>query len=317
MPRNLPRVVLAGHTRADRQKARQGIQLRDFTITAATKHRYLTAVTKLLPYLEASPQLDDIDSVLCEYIEAQWARGESLNMIADGLSGLHFFWPELRGTLRNAWRMFKSWRRVEAPCRAPPMTIQIARALVALAVEREDISFAAMIVLGYHALLRTGELLELQFQDLELSLECGVVSLKGSKSGIRMGSEEAVALRDSLTLQVLDTLVALRDPWPGDRLWPHAPQTFRKVFASYMARLGIESLALKPYSMRRGGATFLLQCGLPMEAILVRGRWKSLSVARLYLQDGLAQVPALRLPVDLADRLASLARATPSTAFRP
>lgn len=114
MPRNLPRVVLAGNSAADRRRARHGIRLRDFTIAPATKRRYEAAVSRLLPYLESQPQLDEVDSVLCDYIEAQWARGESINVIADGL---HFFWPELRGMLRNAWHMFKSWRRVEAPSR--------------------------------------------------------------------------------------------------------------------------------------------------------------------------------------------------------
>lgn len=52
---------------------------------------------------------------------------------------------------------------------------------------------------------------------------------------------------------------------------------------------------MKPYSMRRGGATYLLQAGVPVETILVRGRWRSIAVARLYLEDGLAQLPSLRL----------------------
>ena len=33
-----------------------------------------------------------------------------------------------------------------------------------------------------------------------------------------------------------------------------------------------------------------------MDTILLSGRWKSLAVARLYLQDGLAMLPTLRVP---------------------
>ena len=36
------------------------------------------AVSRPLPFLESQPDLSDIDAVLCEYIELQWARGESL-----------------------------------------------------------------------------------------------------------------------------------------------------------------------------------------------------------------------------------------------
>lgn len=55
----------------------------------------------------------------------EWARGAAVNDIADTLSGLHFFMPELKdlkGRLRQSWRMFRSWRRVESPQRAPPLT---------------------------------------------------------------------------------------------------------------------------------------------------------------------------------------------------
>ena len=116
----LPRVVLAGRTNEDRRRKRAGIRLRDFTISQKTKLRYESAVGRVLPFLEAQANLDDLDSILVEWIELQWIKGEPLSYIADCLSGLHFFWPELRGLLRQAWRMFKSWRRIETPSRAPP-----------------------------------------------------------------------------------------------------------------------------------------------------------------------------------------------------
>ena len=68
----------------------------------------------------------------------------SIGWIADALSGLHFFWPALRGTLRNAWKMFKSWFRIEAPQRAPPMTLVIAQAVV----EVGDLAFATVLLSG-------------------------------------------------------------------------------------------------------------------------------------------------------------------------
>lgn len=97
MPRNLPRVVLAGRTAAQRRASRQGISLRDFSITEKTRRRYLSAVGRLLPFLEQHGDPHTYDSVISEWIEFQWARGEALTIIADSLSGLQFFWPELKG----------------------------------------------------------------------------------------------------------------------------------------------------------------------------------------------------------------------------
>ena len=97
-------------------------------------------------------------------MELQWSRGEAVGYIADVLSGLHFSMPELRGTLRHSWRLFRQWRRVEAPQRAPPLTVWIVKAVIARALEIDQLAFAALFAVGYHCLLRTGELLALQFQ---------------------------------------------------------------------------------------------------------------------------------------------------------
>ena len=286
MPAHQPRILLAGRTRADRQRKRAGIRLRDYTITEKTRLRYEAAVARILPHLEAQENLQDLDSILNDWIEWQWVRGEALTLIADGLSGLHFFWPEIRGQLRQAWRLFKSWRRVETPARAPPLTVQLARAFIAKAVDAGKLALATLIGLGFHGLLRTGELLKLRFVDIEWNSSCGVMSLHQSKTGLRTGSQEAVAIRDSLVLQLLSTLWTVQRPAPGDLLWRFSGSSFRSEFQKLCDFFQVTSLRFKPYSLRRGGATHLLRIGVPLETILIRGRWRNLNVARLYLQDG-------------------------------
>ena len=317
MPRTLPRVVLAAKSVAARRLQRAGIRLRDYSVTPKTKERYSKAVAQILPFLESQPDLSDMDWLVCEWIEAQWARGTAISDIADALSGLHFFWPEIRGSLRHSWRLFRNWRRIESPQRAPPMTPLLARAIVGRAIVLGHLEFAALILLGFHCLLRTGELVVIQYQDLEFSNQCGVLSLQSSKSGLRTGSQEAVAIRDRLTLQVLATLVAVRHPSRGHKLWPHSAQSFRDALREHLKFFKIEHLNLKPYSLRRGGATYLLQAGLPLEAILVKGRWRSVAVARLYLEDGLAQLPSLRIPSSDLQTIYFWAGKTPATVFRP
>ena len=317
MPGRQPRILLAGRSRADRRRKRAGIRLRDYTVTETTRRRYEVAVSHILPYLEQQENLFDLDGILSDWIELQWVRGEPLTLIADCLSGLHFFWPEIRGHLRQAWRLFKSWRRVETPARAPPLTLDLARAFVARSVAAGNLALAALIGIGFHCLLRTGELLQLRFTDIEFNTECGVVSLHQSKSGLRTGSQEAVAICDSLVLQLLDTLWSVRLPSPGELLWPHSGGSFRKEFQGLCKYFNLEQFKLKPYSLRRGGATYLLQAGLPLETILIKGRWRSLSVARLYIEDGLAQLPALRTPRRQRAFIARWVDKTPLTAFRP
>ena len=317
MPRNTPHVVLAGRTRAERKRARAGISLKLSAVTPKTRERYEVAVGLILPFLEKQDKDQTMDSIISEWVEAQWVKGEPVNTIADCLSGLHFFMPELRGTLRNAWRLFRAWRKIETPSRAPPITVDIITALIGRSTEKGDLNFATLIAVGFHALLRTGELLCLQYQDLEFTSQCGVLTLKSSKTGLRHGTEEAVAIRDSLTLQLLETLFSVQCRSPGDKLWPWSAQSFRDTFRRYLQYFRLASFEFKPYSLRRGGATFLLQQGLPLDVILLRGRWHSLAVARLYLEDGLSQIPQIRIPPEDRPRLLHYSYQCPSTAFRP
>ena len=249
------RVLLAGRTPAERRHNRAGLRLRDFSITAKTRARCEQAVGRLLPFLECQDNLTRLDDIICEWIEAQWARGESVNCIADALSGLHFFWPEIRGTLREAWRLFKQWRRVEAPSRAPPITQLLVRCIICRAVQRQELAFACLIALGFHALLRTGELMALRYCDIEFDLNQGVLSLGASKSGIRTGSKEAVALRDRCTLQLLDTLWTCHRHFPGQKLWPYTSQRFREQLQSHLRFFRIHHFGYKPWPLE------VNQCG--------------------------------------------------------
>lgn len=60
-----------------------------------------------------------------------------------------------------------------------------------------------------------------------------------------------------------------------------------------------------------------MQQGLPLDTILLRGRWHSLAVARLYLQDGMALIPSLRIPPENLPLIQKFAGQTPKTAFCP
>ena len=142
MPRNTPWVVLAGRTRAERRKSRAGIRLKSLSVTPKTRARYESAVGLILPFLEQQQKDQTFDAVISEWVELQWVRGESVSTIADCLSGLHFFMPELKGTLRGAWRLFRAWRRVETPSRAPPITAELVKAIIGRATERVAIPFA-------------------------------------------------------------------------------------------------------------------------------------------------------------------------------
>jgi len=77
--------------------------------------------------------------------------------------------------------------------------------------------------------------------------------------------------------------------------WNRSGTTFRNLFRDILAQLGLAELGLRPYSLRRGGATYEMQSHGLMEKTLIRGRWKNSNIARIYICDGLAMLPSLRM----------------------
>ena len=55
-------------------------------------------------------------------------------------------------------------------------------------------------------------------------------------------------------------------------------------------------MGFRPYSLRRGGATFFFQKHQSLDKTLVQGRWHTQKSARIYLNEGLAVLAQMRLP---------------------
>lgn len=171
--------------------------------------------------------------------------------------------------------------------------------------------------MGFYGLLRAGKLLAFTFDTIEMGGICTVISLPVSRSGLCTGARKAIAVRDTTTLDLLRTLAAVSNAQGVTRLWPYLPQAFRTAFYGLCRKFRVCYLKFKPYSLRRGGATFLLQQGLALELVLIRRRWKRVFVVRLYLEDSLFLILLLRLAANNYYRVVQFTSQTPEIAFRP
>ena len=77
---------------------------------------------------------------------------------------------------------------------------------------------------------------------------------------------------------------------------PFGDSAFRAHFDSYLRRFKLQHLGFRPYSLRRGGATWLVQSTGSMEIALLKGRWSSHRVARMYISGSVSKLPDLILP---------------------
>ena len=291
-------VLLAGRfSRAQRAKRRQHLQLEDCALTEQTKTRYYLGLRKVLPYFEKATCPDDLDDHISDYVHDMWRSGEPSLVVADALSALHHFQPWTRRRFPHAWKLYAVWKKIEIPNRAPPLTWAIVSSWAAFAYSQGLFEMSLLLLLGFHCLLRTGELLNLSGTDFQIGSDTGLVSLQNTKTGRRKGANEMVTIFDGTTLEVLRLFLgerrlqgALHAP-----LWTGSGSSFRSQFNWIATQFHMQHENFRPYSLRRGGATDYFQTCHSMEATLLRGRWESGRVARIYLSDALSHLPKLRM----------------------
>ena len=295
----------ARRTRKQRVKDRRHILLCDAAITQRTQERYVFGLNQLMPYLNDIDSCRDLDETISDWIQKCWEEGESLHIINDALCGLQHYHPWVKTRIPLSWRLFKVWRKVEAPNRAPPITLKVIEAWLMYAVDHNDLPFAAMLVLGFFGLLRTGELLQVRAIDIMVGSKAAVISLKDTKTGLRNAAKETVSIQEAVAL---DILRATLDECKFHKLtkvpiWTKSAESFRNAFKHHCKIFDMVSQNFRPYSLRRGGATWLFQCTGSMELALLKGRWGSSKVAKIYLADGLSYLPGLTFSKKARDML--------------
>eukprot|EP00435_Cladocopium_sp_Y103_P041108 s1479_g11.t1 len=201
-----------------------------------------------------------LDSLLCDYLEFLWSTGEGRALASDTLASLQDTSPKLRGSLPAAWRLLKTWHVHEIPCRAPPMPERVLKSLVGYFIFKHEPAMALSVLVGYYSMLRTGELLGVRNKHVTVDEHgrSAVISLGLTKGGKRTGAAESVTIT---VAEVIRRLVQWKKTTPPGSCLTPSPHTWRKNFASALTALGLEKYEFRPYSLRRGGATFWY-CGL-------------------------------------------------------
>jgi len=97
-----------------------------------------------------------------------------------------------------------------------------------------------------------------------------LISLGLTKSGKRQGAAESVILG----FQPAVTLVkAWKNQVSSTTLLAKNPANWRGLFNEALHALQLQSWGFRPYSLRRGGATFWFSKHQSLDRILIQGRW--------------------------------------------
>ena len=274
--------------------------LKSLTVQPRTRSRYDKGLEDFFSYLKREglvlpKRREFMDDLCSDYLEFLWSEGEGRATASNFLAALQDFDPKLRGMLPSSWRLMKTWATHAVPHRAPPMTESVLRAMVGWSFFHEKYKFGISLLVGFFGLLRTGELLGLQSFQVQMvsPTQPAVVSLGLTKSGKRQGAAESVTISELPVLKLL---------WKWKQVaefLTEKPHIWRAQFSECISALKLSSWEFRPYSLRRGGATFFAVKTGSLDRVLLLGRWTALKTAKIYINAGLAMQAELQIPLKL------------------
>eukprot|EP00971_Amphidinium_carterae_P334198 6469337-Amphidinium_carterae.1 len=258
----------------ERKRRRTGT-LADKVVSPTTRNRYLSAVSLLLSFWRRSKlavlSAEVLDERVSTFLEELWSQGGPSSTAATTLAALHYFKPQWAPYLRKSWKLYRAWLRTEPPARATPISPTVVLGLAGHAMVSDELDMAVLILVGFDCMLRSGELMKLKCKDVKLYARHAVISLPGTKTGQRHGNDEAVILESAVAVHWLTILC--QSLHPQDLLLQRSAASFRRCFTRLCHHFGMEAYNFKPYSLRRGGATYDFLKQGSMERTLLRGRW--------------------------------------------
>jgi integrase len=277
-------------SQAERKRARASLgRLNDLRIPASLRNRYAKAVNRFFSFLARRHKvlpndMDLLDQELCEFVEETWEEGQPRSWCLECLSGIGKFEPSLQNQFPLARAFVETWKRHELPERAPPLSIDMLKALCTYALNKlHDVPLATIMLLTFHCMLRIGECVNLLVKDIVFGHSNAQLNLGLTKGGKRRGQSESVEATDPIVLQMLQSVLLPLEP--GDRVFDYTYHMFQAKFGECLRAFHVQGYNFKTHSLRRGGTTFEFKAHGSYDIICERGRWQNVRTARLYIAE--------------------------------
>jgi len=162
-------------------------------------------------------------------------------------------------------------------------------------------SFSVALLVGFHGLLKPGELVGVTRRCLTLprqlafaAVDAAVLAILDPKTKFHLGRAQFTVIRHAITIAWLRWLAT--DLGGKQKIFLLTTTSFRRLFRHVCSQLHISSCGLTPSSLRAGGATFLFQEGHLIDRIRFLGRWRSLATLERYIQEAAATLVLAQLP---------------------
>ena len=308
--------ILPAQTQEVRRSQRQRLGLlSDQVLLSKTKSRYqeiFERFKKFHAWVDSFKIVawEEFDEDAAQFIEYLWESGAPKSDASYALAAIQFYRPQAKHHLPWSWKLVKTWNQLELPTRATPLTPEWVMALAGKAFEWRQHRMGWLLVVGFSLFLRTGELVDLKANQVSLAARHSsqsVVYLNQTKTTKRNNLPlERIIVDEELAHRALEELlVGLA---PGETLSQLSHYQFRRLWHDLIHSLKLTGCGFAPYSLRRGGATSAYRAGVPLDALVTKGRWAHLATCRLYLDQGAQALTEFKLPAASRPALAAASR---------
>jgi hypothetical protein len=211
--------------------------------------------------------------------------------------------------------MVGAWGALEPGLLRRPWPVQLLLALMAFAFLTGNVGDCLAFGLGFHCLLRPGEICALKPNLIALpgtfqmcQVKVGVVSIERPKTRKTGGRQQHVLVDDKLLMDCLRRYLSFQVP---DSLIFSSYSTLRAHLSYYLSALGLPTRLVTLGGMRGGGATYHYLLYHDVPTLQRRGRWANIRSLEHYVQEAAVVLGASSWVVGsagpLLEKLSSLA----------
>eukprot|EP00435_Cladocopium_sp_Y103_P074323 s580_g48.t1 len=238
---------------------------------------------------------EGIASLLVEYGQGLYHAGKAYGIYAETINAVACMRPLIKRQLTSAWDLAFQWLCEEPYDHNPAMPLSVMAAMVVVSLTWGWPHFAAVLMVSWAGVMRIGEVLSATRQEMVLPEDCApgtsfaLILIKAPKTRGRAANHQAARIDQEDIIRFLSAMFG--ESPKQTKIWPFSAATLRKRFADVLKALKLPTEkegGQKPFtlgSMRPGGATWLLHRTENSEVVRRRGRWLSVKVMEIYLQE--------------------------------
>ena len=264
---------------------------------------------------------EEICKWLVRYGRELFAAGKSYSRYSETINAIGSSRPIVKRHLTEAWDLAFAWLQDEPHQHHPALPLSILVSIVTVCLLWGWPVEGAIFAMTWNGLLRIGEVLDACRRDLILPTDSApgqshvLLRIREPKTRGR-GARHQSARIDPIDVVRLVSEV-FRFHTPDEKLWAFSAATLRRRFVQVLSSIGLQTKVLggtRPFdlgSLRPGGATHML--AVTEDAMLVqrRGRWVSMQVMNIYLQEVSVATCLPRLDPDVRGRIQRLCQIYP------